>query len=356
MKAGAFSQIFFVTTKGEKKQITSSAANHRTISLSPNGRFLTWYEEDAQGRRRLAVSEADGRNEKTLLDFTPAYDNLALGNAREVRWKSKDGVEIAGILVEPPNYKPGKPYPLMVTIHGGPTGGTSIDCDTLCMGPLEAHMWATKGYLVLSPDYRSSGVYGWDKILSGRENQDFMARDFDDIMSGVDYLIRAGVVDGDRMVVGGHSYGSIMTNWIITHTNRFKVAVTYEGVSDFYLVYGSEYGVGGNTSVEWSFKGKPWDVPDHYFKNSCLYMMKGVKTPTLFVVGDGTEYGGSYPAEFEFMYTALKQQGVDTEMLLYKQEGHVVTRTENVRDLTQRTVKWVDDHMTTTAAYGAGVH
>jgi dipeptidyl aminopeptidase/acylaminoacyl peptidase len=355
-KDGAFSQIFFVTTKGEKKRITSSAADHRTISLSPDGQHLAYYEDDAQGNKRFVVAQSDGQNEKSLLDFTPAFKNLTLGKGREVRWKSKDGVEIAGILIEPPNYTPEKRYPLMVGIHGGPVGGTSITCDALCIGPLEAHMWAAKGYLFLSPDYRSSGVYGWDKIMAGRKNQDFMAKDFDDIMGGVDYLIKEGMVDPDRMVVGGHSYGSVMTNWIITHTNRFKAAITYEGASDFYLLYGSEYGVGGNTSLEWSFNGKPWETPDHYFKNSCLYMMKGVRTPTLFIVGDGTEYGGSYPAEFEFMYSALKQQHVDTQMLLYKQEGHVVMRPENVRDLTERSVKWVDDHINGTHAKAASIN
>jgi dipeptidyl aminopeptidase/acylaminoacyl peptidase len=121
--------------------------------------------------------------------------------------------------------------------------------------------------------------------------------------------------------------------------------VSYEGDSDWYVTYGSEYGVGGNTSVEWQLKGRPWEVPENYFRSSSLYQMKGVKTPTLFIVGDGTTYGGSYPAEYEFMYTALKQQGVDSGMLLYKTEGHVVSRPVNVRDLTARVVAWVDDHL-----------
>ncbi len=344
-QGGAFNQIFFVTIAGEVRQLTSSAAEHRNLSVSPAGHLLCWQEQDVQGRRRLVVARADGREERTLIDFTPAFDGLALSNGREVRWNSSDGVEIAGILVEPVGYVPGKAYPLVVELHGGPIQGLSVDGQMMCIGPLERQVWAAKGYAVFAPDYRSSGAYGWQHIVTGREKQDFMDRDLDDIMSGVDHLIQLGIADPNRMVVGGHSYGGVLTNWVITHTNRFRGAVSYEGDSDWYVTYGSEYGVGGNTSVEWQLKGRPWEVPENYFRSSSLYQMKGVKTPTLFIVGDGTTYGGSYPAEYEFMYTALKQQGVDSGMLLYKTEGHVVSRPVNVRDLTARVVAWVDDHL-----------
>jgi dipeptidyl aminopeptidase/acylaminoacyl peptidase len=344
-KAGAFNQVFFVTIGAQVRQLTSSAAEHGDVAVAPDGRRLCWREQDAQGRRRLVVARADGSEQRTLVDFSPAFDSLALANAREVRWKSADGLEVAGILVEPAGYVPGKRYPLVVELHGGPLQGVAVDGEMMCIGALERQIWAAKGYAVLAPDYRSSGVYGWNHIVSGRERQDFMDRDFDDIMAGVDNLIQLGIADPKRMVVGGHSWGGFLTNWVITHTGRFKAAVSYEGGADFYVTYGSEYGVGGNTSLEWQLMGKPWEVPAKYFRNSALYQMKGVTTPTLFIVGDGTAYGGSYPAEYEFMYTALKQQGVDAGMLLYKREGHVVSRPENVRDLTARVVAWVDRYL-----------
>jgi len=344
-QAGAFNQVFFVTVGGQVRELTSSAAEHGDVAVSPDGRLLCWREQDAQGRRRLVVARADGSEPRTLVDFSPAFDSLALANAREVRWKSADGLEVAGILVEPVGYIPGKAYPLVVELHGGPLQGLSVDGQMMCIGALERQIWAAKGYAVLAPDFRSSGAYGWEHIVRGREKQDFMERDFDDIMAGVDHVIGLGVADAGRMVVGGHSWGGELTDWVITHTGRFKAAVSYEGGADFYVTYGSEYGVGGNTSLEWQLMGRPWEVPGNYFRNSSLYQMKGVTTPTLFIVGDGTTYGGSYPAEYEFMYTALKQQGVDTGMLLYRREGHVVSRPENVRDLTARVVAWVDAHL-----------
>jgi dipeptidyl aminopeptidase/acylaminoacyl peptidase len=343
-RSGAFSQIERVALDGRRTPITTAAANHKNASLSPDGRRLAWYEQLADGRARVVAARADGSDPRMIVNLTPQFDGLALGVGREVRWKSTDGVEIAGILVEPPGPRvPGRP--LVVEPHGGPIGGLSIDGQLMCIGPLERSIWTNKGYVVFAPDFRTSGVYGWDKILAGREKGDFMERDFDDIMTGVDALVKDGTADPNRMVVGGHSYGAVESEWILTHSHRFRAAVIYEGAGDWYRAYGDLYSVGGNTSLAWQFKGRPWETPETYFKNSPLFMMKGATIPTMFIVGDGAEYGGSNASPYEFMYSALKQQGVETQMLVYKKEGHVVFKPANVRDLTGRIVKWIDDHL-----------
>jgi dipeptidyl aminopeptidase/acylaminoacyl peptidase len=353
--AGAFSQIFAVSPDGgDATSLTSSPAMHRNVAASPDGNWLAWFEEAADGRARVVYAKADGSDPRPVVNLTPQYDRLALGEAKEVRWKSRDGLEIAGILVLPPGAPPGKPLPLVVELHGGPVGGLSVTGQLICIGPLERQIWAAKGYAVFAPDYRTSGAYGWDQILAGRKNQDFMDRDFDDITSGVDDLVRSGIADPDRMVVGGHSYGGVQTEWIITHSHAFKAAVAYEGVPDWYRAYGDMYSVGGNTTLAWQFLGRPWEVPENYFKNSALYMVKGVTIPTMFIVGDGVDYGGMYASPYEFMYSALKQQGVETQMLRYRKESHVVSKPENVRDLTARIVKWFDDHLKPAAPGGAG--
>jgi dipeptidyl aminopeptidase/acylaminoacyl peptidase len=223
--AGAFSQIFAVSPDGgDAGSLTASAAMHRNVAVSPDGNLLAWFEEAADGRARAVYARADGSDPRTVANLTPQYDRLELGEAKEVRWKSRDGLEIAGILVLPPGAPPGKPLPLVVELHGGPVGGLSVTGQLICIGPLERQIWAAKGYAVFAPDYRTSGVYGWDQILAGRKNQDFMDRDFDDITSGVDDLVRSGIADPDRMVVGGHSYGGVQTEWIITHSHAFKAA------------------------------------------------------------------------------------------------------------------------------------
>jgi dipeptidyl aminopeptidase/acylaminoacyl peptidase len=343
-RAGAFSQVERVALDGRRTPVTATAAGHRNVTLSRDGRRLGWYEQLADGRARVVVARSDGSDARPIYNLTPQFDALALGVAREVRWKSTDGVEIAGIVVEPPGPRVPR-RPLVVEPHGGPVGGLTIDGQLMFIGPLERSIWTNKGYVVFAPDFRTSGAYGWDRIVSGRDKNDFMERDFDDIMTGVDALVKDGTADPDRMVVGGHSYGAVETEWIITHSHRFRAAVIYEGVGDWYRGYGDLYSVGGNTSLAWQFRGRPWEVPERYFANSPLYMMKGVTIPTMFVVGDGAEYGGSNASPYEYMYTALKQQGIETQMLVYKKEGHVVFKPANVRDLTNRIVKWVDDHL-----------
>ena len=340
-KEGAFSQICFVDLEGKLKRVTDALRNAMGIAPSPDGKYLAWTTEDPYGKASIRVAHTDGTNEQVLADLTPEVDNLALGEVQAIQWKSRDGLEIAGLLIRPIGFVPNKKYPLFVDLHGGPVGGIYLRGSVLTTSPLEWHLWATKGFVVLVPDYRSSVVYGWDEVLRAREKQDANDRDFDDIMSGVDYVINMGFVDPDKLVVSGHSYGSVLTNWIITHTDRFKVAISKEGAGEMYFAYGTGYRVGGNSIFEWLFKGKPWEVPENYRANSAVEFIKGVKTPTLFVSGDR----GIPLYHNEFLFTALSKQGVDAQMLVYKDEGHVIERPENNRDLLMRVLDWVDSHL-----------
>lgn len=342
-KTGVFTQIYSVTTAGQVKQITNAPRNAANIAVSPSGDRLIWATEDAYGRSDVRVARSDGSGERVLADLAPKAKGLALGDVEELRWKSKDGLEISGLLIKPLGYQPGKRYPLLVNVHGGPQGGVYLWGEILLSSPLEWQMWAAKGYAVFVPDYRGSTVPGWDPVLKAREDQDANPRDMDDVMSGVDHVIAMGIADPDRLALLGHSAGSQLTNWMITHTSRFKVAVSYEGWAESYVGYGAGLRVGGNSSSEWYRKGKPWEVPENYRAHDAVNFVKGVTTPTMFISGD---YGGENGVEnlynHEFMWTALKQQGVDTQMLIYRNEDHVIKRPVNQKDLLKRIVDWID--------------
>lgn len=340
-KKGAFSQICSVTLDGKLRQLTNVPQNASKIDISSDGNSIIWTSEDAQGRTEIRLSGIDGSGERVLIDFTPEIKNLVLGDVQEIRWKSRDGLEIAGLLIKPVGYQRGKKYPLWVDLHGGPVGGINLAGSILNSSPLEWHLWAVKGFVVLVPDYRSSAVYGWKYVLSARKNQDANERDFDDIMSGVDYVQNLGLVNQEKMVLSGHSYGSVLTNWIITHTQRFTVAVSYEGWADNYLAYGTGLRTGGNSIFEWLYSGKPWEVPENYRKSSSTEYVKDIKTPTMFVSGD-TNAAPLF--HNEFLYTALKKQNVDTVMLVYRGEGHVIQKPENQRDLLLRVINWINKH------------
>jgi dipeptidyl aminopeptidase/acylaminoacyl peptidase len=345
-KHAVFTQICSVGTNGVFKRLTNAPRNAASIAVSPRGDRLAWSSEDARGRVEIRTARTDGTDERVVADFNPELDRLALAEVNEISWKSRDGLTIPGLLIKPLNHDRSRKYPLIVDIHGGPVGGVSLRGGILKTSPLEWQMWAAKGYAVLVPDYRASAVPGWDPILKTREAQDYNARDMDDVMAGVDDVIAQGIADPERLAVIGHSAGSILTNWIITHSRRFKVAVSYEGWVDWYHGYGSGLRVGGNAIMEWTYKGKPWEVPENYRKNSPSEFVRGVSTPTMFISAD---YKGGSGVEnlyhHEFMYTAWKKQKVDTQLLIYRGEGHVIQQPGNQRDMLTRILGWIDPYM-----------
>ncbi len=163
-RTGAFSQVYFVSIKSELKQVTHAKGNVTSMSLSPGGESLAWTAEDPIGSRQIWISASSGKDARMLVDLTPEIKHLLLGETEEIRWKSRDGLEIAGLVIKPVNYQEGKRYPLLVDLHGGPQGGIGLAGSILLHSPLEWQMWAAKGFAVLASDYRSSGIYGWDEI------------------------------------------------------------------------------------------------------------------------------------------------------------------------------------------------
>jgi dipeptidyl aminopeptidase/acylaminoacyl peptidase len=336
-KPGAFTHIFCSDGTGVPKQITRGPREVHQFALSADGRSLAWVALDPYGRMEIRSASSDGSGERVLLDFTAEISALRLAPVEEIRWKSKDGLQIVGLLIKPLNHQPGRRAPLIVDLHGGPLGGVGFAGRVLLTSPLEWQMWAARGFAVLHPDYRSSGIYGWDVLIAMREKQDDAERDFDDVMSGVDHVIGAGVADPSRLAIIGHSAGAIRTNWIVTHTHRFKAAVSYEGAADMALGYGTAM-VGGNPAIEWHYRGRPWDVPEHYRQSSPLNFVKGVRTPTMFVSGEQ----GIALFHNQALFTAWKVQGVPTEFLVYGGEGHVIANPANQRDLLTRVIGWID--------------
>lgn len=339
-KKGVFSQIYFAGVNGEVRQVTDGPRGSSTPSVSPDGRRLIWTTSDLLSNQQLRLANVDGSKQRIIAHLGAPAKNFQFGQVEAVEWKSRDGLMIAGFLIKPAGFDAGKKYPMIVDLHGGPVGGPGLS-GSILQSRMESHMWANKGYVVFMPDYRSSGVYGWDQIEKARERQDANDRDYDDILSGVDSLISQGFVDTSRLALVGHSYGAFLTNWIITRSHPFRVAVSYEGYLDTFLMYGTGFRVGGNPAFEWLYKGTPWDVPENYRRNSPLEFLKGVKTPTLLISGDK----GLALYNNEFLYTALRKQRVDAKFLVYKGEGHVISAPANRRDLLHQVINWIETHL-----------
>ena len=269
---------------------------------------------------------------KQLTDLNPQVRGFALGEQEEVTWKSKDGKMVGGVLLKPAGYQAGQRYPLIVAIHGGPAGADTLGFN----GGYGSQVYAGAGYVVLRPNYRGSTNYG-EAFKNGIVNN-YFPPGFDDIMSGVDYLIAQGIVDGSRMGALGWSAGGHWSNWILTHTDRFKAISSGAGTSNWISMY-AESDVQRNRQFYLGDK-LPYDDFDAYWNQSPLKYIKAAKTPTMIHVVQGDPRVPS-PQSIE-LHMALKRLGVPTELYVYPGNSHGIPDARNAFFKSMAEMAWMD--------------
>ncbi len=250
-----------------------------------------------------------------------------------VSWKAKDGkYTIEGLLTYPANYQPGRKYPLMLNVHGGPAG---VFAQTYTAGiaayPIQA--FAQKGYFVLRPNPRGSTGYGAEFRMANY--RDWGNNDYEDLMAGVDKVIDMGLAHPDSLVGTGWSYGGYMTANIITKTNRFKAVMAGAAVTNL-------VSLNGTTDVPnhlvFYFGGDFWDDQDVYNQHSPMSHIKKAKTPTLVIHGMADD---RVPPEQGFqLHRGLQRLGVPTQMVTYPRQAHGFTEPKFMQDVWERTIEW----------------
>ena len=258
----------------------------------------------------------------------------AWGQAKSITWKN-DSYDVQGWLLYPRDFDPGKKYPLVVHVHGGPS---FVSLSHWPGGHDFSSGLAGMGYFVLFPNPR--GSFGQGEAFTRANIKDFGYGDFKDILAGVDEAMRVAPIDSNRLGITGWSYGGYMTMWAVTQTNRFKAAMAGAGIANWQSYYGE------NLIDQWMipFFGKSvYDDPEVYARSSPINFIKKVKTPTLILVGDSD---GEVPApqSYEFWH-ALKALGVETQLFLYEREGHLFANPKHQRDVIERTLAWFDAHL-----------
>lgn len=248
---------------------------------------------------------------------------------------TNEGFHIQGWLLYPANYDPTKQYPLIVSVHGGPSSAMSPRWPGVAYG---AAPFSALGYFVFEPNPR--GSYGQGEKFTQANVKDFGYGDLRDILAGVDVLEKRFPIDKDREGITGWSYGGFMTMFGVTQTTRFKAAVAGAGISNWQSYYGE------NSIDQWMvpfFGATVYDDPKIYAKSSAIDFIKNVKTRTLVVVGDRD---GECPApqSFEFWH-ALKAEGVKTQLVVYPNEGHRFAAPEHQRDVLKRALDWFEVEM-----------
>ena len=253
---------------------------------------------------------------------------VALAQVRNISFDSADGTEIEGFVFTPPNYRKGTRYPTILRIHGGPVSQYDFSFNK------DAQLLAANGYVVVTSNPRGSSGYG--QAFSADLFADWGIRDFQDVMAAVDYTIAAGYSDPDRLGVGGWSYGGILTNYVITQTDRFEGAIT--GASE--VNYLANYGHDQYQKVWEAELGLPWENREAWERISPWNNVDKVVTPTL-VMG-GKEDWNVPIQNSEQLYQALKRRGIDTQLVVYPDEGHGISRPSFQRDRYQRYLDWYD--------------
>jgi dipeptidyl aminopeptidase/acylaminoacyl peptidase len=251
-----------------------------------------------------------------------------------VSWKGADGVPVEGILELPPDYQKGQKVPLVVDLHGGPT--TAWYFERFCHWFSGRTLLPAKGYAVLCPNYRGSTGYG-DKFLTdllGKEND----WDVEDILKGVDALVERGIADPQKLAVMGWSNGGYLTNCCLTHTDRFKAAISGAGIIDAVM----EFGANDEPAYSIVFKrGLPWSKDNTYVKSSPSWQLNKIKTPTLIHVGANDER--CPPGHSKTLYRALKEYNrVPTELLVYPGEPHGLRKYGHIKGKLEWDLAWLN--------------
>jgi len=346
--------LFTAGVKGETHILRANPVAHSYISVVSGPRGLraldvnaasekiAYLANDFQHPDELYIANLDGSGERQLTHVNgELWSQLELQPVERLPYKSTDGWAVEGFFVKPRGWEPGKKYPMILVIHGGPEGMFGVDWYH------EFQVYAAKGWAVFFCNPRGSTGYG-EKFERGEINN-WGKMDYQDVMAGVDAALKKYPwIDPGKLGVTGGSYGGYLTNWIVGHTNRFKAAVTLRSLSNFISDEGTRDGAYGHEEY---FRGILFDDFDQYWEASPLKYARNVKTPTLVLHSD---FDFRVPLEQgEQWFRALQHYGIPSELVLFPRENHNLTRTGEPKHLVESLdwqLYWFDRYLNGDAA------
>lgn len=300
---------YFVSVRGGVRQVTEGTHLLQVSSISESGVAVgtrSGFHEPGDVVRFSVRSP--GRIEQLTHVNDDVLAGVKLGDVEEIWYESVDGFRIQGWIVKPPDFDPGRKYPLMLSIHGGPHSMYTVGFNFAW----QEH--AANGYVVLYTNPRGSTGYG--SAFANAIKNAYPGKDFDDLMNGVDEVIARGYVDEDNMFVYGCSGGGVLTSWTVGHTDRFAAASANCPVTNWLSFVGTTDGIGWYRN----FEQFPWEDPSEHLRRSSLMYVGNVTTPTMLMTGEN-DLRTPMPQTEEF-YAALKVRGVPTAMVRFQDEWH----------------------------------
>ncbi|MFQ5690712.1 MAG: S9 family peptidase [Gemmatimonadota bacterium] len=336
------SSIYFVLEDHRRQHLARIPVGGGPVTRVVAGdRRVEGYAIGRDGTVVVRVSEPDLpgdlfiREEDGLRALTRTNESwlarVGLSVPEPIRFPSRDGTEIEGFLYRPLGYRAGVRYPTLLRIHGGPVSEYDFGFN------FEAQLFAANGYAVVMTNPRGSSGYG-----AAHQRAIWRAwgeKDSEDVLAGVDYAIRLGVADADRLGVGGWSYGGILTNYVITRTHRFKAAISGASAGLYVANYGHDQ------YQRWYEHelGLPWENRELWERISPYNRVQEIITPTLWI---GGEKDWNVPIlNSEMMYEAMKRLGRETLLVVYPGQYHSIRLPSYRKDLYERYLAWYGKYL-----------
>lgn len=283
------------------------------------------------------VAEIESLDFRKITDANPQISQFNLAQYKTIHWTASDGREVEGILILPPDYEEGKPYPMITQLHGGPESSYKNSFSTAWS--TYPNILAGRGYVLFQPNYRGSTGYGDDvmRAIIGRYFED----DIDDIITGIDYLIEQGIADPDKLGCHGWSAGGHLTNWLVTHySDRFKAAGSGAGMSNWVSMY-------AQTDMHYIREiwhtGPPYERAELFAAKSPINFIRDAHTPTIIFCG-ANDNRVPAPQSWE-MYIGLQRYGVTSEFRLYPGEPHGLRKLSHQKDKVTAELAWFDKYI-----------
>lgn len=331
----------YILSKDGNTIKTWNSSNNQFLSapqLNPTGTHISFLLQNTSTLPQAYISPVSSFNPAKISNINSDWQNKPIPKTEVIRWKSTDGKEIEGLLTYPTNYVAGTKVPFLLNIHGGPAGVFQQSCIVSNGGVYPLATLAEQGYAILRPNPRGSSGYGAEFRMANR--QDWGGMDYQDLMTGVDHVIKMGIADSTNMGVMGWSYGGFMSSWIVGHTNRFKVASIGAPVVDLAHQNLTDDIEGFLPSY---FKSNPWDDWSQYDDHSPLRFVQHVKTPVMLQHGEADQ---RVPFSNAVMfYNALRRRNVPVRLLALPRQPHGPTEPRMVLKTMQTNVEWMDQYL-----------
>jgi dipeptidyl aminopeptidase/acylaminoacyl peptidase len=315
--------------EGEKKESKQLPTNPDQFSVADSGE-IAFVGVSATALPELWLRDTKGEAQP-VSHLNEGLQDYAVAVPEVYKYKSFDGLEIESALLRPAGYDGKTKLPLVVLVHGGPTGRWRDSIDAW------GQLLAARGYAVFYPNIRGSVGYGQKFVEMNRA--DWGGGDFKDVMAGLKDLIDRGIADPERLGIGGWSYGGYMAEWAVTQTTQFKAAVSGAGMSNLI----SEFGTEDHPAYDEWFWGTPYEKPEGFLNSSPFLYLKNAKTPTLILQGEADPIDP--PGQSQELYRGLKHYGVATELVMYPREPHGLREAKHRVDMQTRMVEWFDKYL-----------